>query len=77
MMDLIQEVSSLFIHVHVLLMQSFSSFLLTIEYPVSRGPICFDCEDVTDPADCHTITPCERNQVGFGVACTFKIPTTT
>ena len=36
---------------------------LQIEYPDTRGPICFDCENVADPADCHTVTPCNLNQV--------------
>ncbi|XP_062595463.1 uncharacterized protein LOC134256817 [Saccostrea cucullata] len=35
------------------------------KYPDTRGPICFDCEDVTDPADCHNITPCSLNQKCF------------
>ncbi|XP_048732014.1 uncharacterized protein LOC125648968 [Ostrea edulis] len=34
----------------------------TPKYPDTRGPICFDCEDVADPTDCHTITPCDLNQ---------------
>uniref|UniRef100_A0A8W8I9T9 C1q domain-containing protein n=1 Tax=Magallana gigas TaxID=29159 RepID=A0A8W8I9T9_MAGGI len=35
------------------------------EYPATRGPICFDCENVSDPRDCHTVTPCNLNQKCF------------
>ncbi|XP_062614859.1 uncharacterized protein LOC134276634, partial [Saccostrea cucullata] len=31
-------------------------------YPVSRGPLCYDCRDVHSPADCHKIIPCSANE---------------
>ncbi|XP_061183035.1 uncharacterized protein LOC133191299 [Saccostrea echinata] len=31
-------------------------------YPISRGPLCYDCRDIHAPGDCHKIVP--SNSVG-------------
>nr|XP_034318233.1 IgGFc-binding protein-like isoform X2 [Crassostrea gigas] len=31
-------------------------------YPSARGPVCFDCPQVSDPALCDTIKVCDQNQ---------------
>ncbi|XP_052787719.1 uncharacterized protein LOC128222657 [Mya arenaria] len=31
--------------------------------PQPRGPFCFNCPTLDDPADCRTVTECERGQV--------------
>ncbi|XP_056009280.1 uncharacterized protein LOC125663801 isoform X2 [Ostrea edulis] len=33
------------------------------EYPASRGPLCFTCEEVTDPTLCHRVVVCAPDQV--------------
>lgn len=35
----------------------------TVEYPASRGPLCFTCEEVTDPTLCHRVVVCAPDQV--------------
>ncbi|XP_061181040.1 uncharacterized protein LOC133189656 [Saccostrea echinata] len=31
-------------------------------YPISRGPLCYDCRDIHAPGDCHKIVPCSLNE---------------
>uniref|UniRef100_K1QLT8 Uncharacterized protein n=1 Tax=Magallana gigas TaxID=29159 RepID=K1QLT8_MAGGI len=37
-------------------------------YPSARGPVCFDCPQVSDPALCDTIKVCDQNQPWNGVS---------
>lgn len=40
-------------------------YISTSGYPSTRGPVCFDCPQVSDPALCDTIKVCDQNQVLF------------
>jgi hypothetical protein len=36
-------------------------------YPITRGPVCFDCRQVADATLCDQFRVCDTNQVRFCV----------
>ena len=39
------------------------SVLLGLPGRDERGPMCYHCDHVTNPADCDTVVPCDVNQI--------------
>ncbi|XP_062591588.1 uncharacterized protein LOC134253092 [Saccostrea cucullata] len=59
------------LHHHTLCMECCSSPLCNNKgcsqsgYPSNRGPICFDCQNISDPTLCDRLKVCEVNQACY------------